>query len=225
MISRRRAIGCRSTRPAYDKLAAQNPAARVAPPPASLSDLPIVEVPAQPLAAQTAPAPAARPVGCIRHHHVGRRRLGGNRPRRRRGAQRQGHSRRRPGFPALLLDGADTERPRGGHRPHDSLLSGAFRQAARAAHRLLAGRRRAALRRQSAARGDPRPCRSDRRHGHVRARPVRISREQLDLGQQFGTGDPAGDQPDHRHAGAVHLRRRRERLAVSEARPERNSSS
>ncbi|HEY2634874.1 MAG TPA: AcvB/VirJ family lysyl-phosphatidylglycerol hydrolase [Steroidobacteraceae bacterium] len=37
----------------YDKLATQNPATRVAPPPASLSDLPIVEIPAQP-----APAPA-----------------------------------------------------------------------------------------------------------------------------------------------------------------------
>ncbi len=40
----------------YDKLAAQNPATRMAPPPASLSDLPIVVVPAQPVVAQPAAA-------------------------------------------------------------------------------------------------------------------------------------------------------------------------
>ena len=43
----------------FNSLAAQNTAARVAPPPASLSDLPIVEVPAQPVAAQTAAAAAS----------------------------------------------------------------------------------------------------------------------------------------------------------------------
>jgi type IV secretory pathway VirJ component len=43
---------------AYGKLSAQNPTTRVAPPPASLSDLPIVEVPANPLAA----LPAASPI-------------------------------------------------------------------------------------------------------------------------------------------------------------------
>jgi type IV secretory pathway VirJ component len=37
---------------AYSKLAAQNPSARVAPPPAGLSDLPVVEVPAQPASPQ-----------------------------------------------------------------------------------------------------------------------------------------------------------------------------
>jgi type IV secretory pathway VirJ component len=42
---------------AYNKLATQNPTTRVAPPPAGLSDLPIVEVPAQPLAAQPGVAP------------------------------------------------------------------------------------------------------------------------------------------------------------------------
>jgi type IV secretory pathway VirJ component len=46
----------------YDKLAAQNPATRVAPPPAGLSDLPVVEVPAQPAAQPGAVPPgAARP--------------------------------------------------------------------------------------------------------------------------------------------------------------------
>jgi type IV secretory pathway VirJ component len=39
---------------AYHKLATQNPATRVAPPPASLSDLPIVEIPAQPVAQSVA---------------------------------------------------------------------------------------------------------------------------------------------------------------------------
>jgi type IV secretory pathway VirJ component len=43
---------------AYSKLSTQNPTTRVAPPPASLSDLPVVEVPAQ--------APAAAPGGTIR---------------------------------------------------------------------------------------------------------------------------------------------------------------
>jgi type IV secretory pathway VirJ component len=43
----------------FNSLAAQNKAARAAPPPASLSDLPIVEVPAQPVAAQAATAPAS----------------------------------------------------------------------------------------------------------------------------------------------------------------------
>jgi type IV secretory pathway VirJ component len=43
---------------AYNSLVAQNTATRVAPPPASLSDLPIVEVPAQPVAAQSATPPA-----------------------------------------------------------------------------------------------------------------------------------------------------------------------
>jgi type IV secretory pathway VirJ component len=41
----------------YNKLATQNPATRVAPPPAGLSDLPIVEVPAQPVAAQPGAVP------------------------------------------------------------------------------------------------------------------------------------------------------------------------
>ena len=47
----------------FNALAAQNTAARSAPVPASLSDLPIVEVPAQTVTAQTnsAPAPAAAP--------------------------------------------------------------------------------------------------------------------------------------------------------------------
>ncbi len=43
---------------AFNTLAARSAAARVAPPPASLSDLPIVEVPAQPLAARAAAQPA-----------------------------------------------------------------------------------------------------------------------------------------------------------------------
>ena len=42
---------------AYTKLSMQNPITRVAPPPASLSDLPIVEVPAHPVAAPTAAVP------------------------------------------------------------------------------------------------------------------------------------------------------------------------
>jgi type IV secretory pathway VirJ component len=47
---------------AFNTLAARNTAARVAPPPASLSDLPIVEVPAQPLAAASnTPAPDTVP--------------------------------------------------------------------------------------------------------------------------------------------------------------------
>jgi type IV secretory pathway VirJ component len=37
----------------YNQLATQNPAVRVAPPPAGLSDLPVIEVPAQPLAPQS----------------------------------------------------------------------------------------------------------------------------------------------------------------------------
>ena len=47
----------------FNALAAHNAAVRAAPPPASLSDLPIVEVPAQPVAAETssAPAPATAP--------------------------------------------------------------------------------------------------------------------------------------------------------------------
>jgi type IV secretory pathway VirJ component len=43
----------------FNALAAQNTAARAAPVPASLSDLPIVEVPAQTVAAQTSSAPAS----------------------------------------------------------------------------------------------------------------------------------------------------------------------
>jgi type IV secretory pathway VirJ component len=42
----------------YNKLAAQNPAVRVAPPPAGLSDLPVIEVPAQPVAAPSGAATA-----------------------------------------------------------------------------------------------------------------------------------------------------------------------
>jgi len=46
----------------YGKLATQNPATRVAPPPATLSDLPIVEIPAQPSTAQSgAETAGARP--------------------------------------------------------------------------------------------------------------------------------------------------------------------
>jgi type IV secretory pathway VirJ component len=46
----------------YGKLAAQNPATRVAPPPPGLSDLPVVEIPAQPAAPPGAVPPgAARP--------------------------------------------------------------------------------------------------------------------------------------------------------------------
>lgn len=48
----------------YKQLAAHNPTASVAPPPASLSDLPVVEVPAQPLAVQSAAAQSgAAPAG------------------------------------------------------------------------------------------------------------------------------------------------------------------
>jgi type IV secretory pathway VirJ component len=43
---------------AYDKLATQNPTTRVAPPPAGLSDLPVIEISAQPFTASTG---AARP--------------------------------------------------------------------------------------------------------------------------------------------------------------------
>jgi type IV secretory pathway VirJ component len=47
---------------AYNKLATQNPTTRVAPPPAGLSDLPIVEVPAQPVAAPpTGPSDPGQP--------------------------------------------------------------------------------------------------------------------------------------------------------------------
>jgi type IV secretory pathway VirJ component len=42
----------------YNRLAAHNPAARVAPPPAGLSDLPVIEVPAQPAGAQGHAAPS-----------------------------------------------------------------------------------------------------------------------------------------------------------------------
>ena len=50
----------------YNKLAAQNPATRVTPPPASLSDLPIVEIPAQPVAAQSSAVPPdAAPPGAV----------------------------------------------------------------------------------------------------------------------------------------------------------------
>jgi type IV secretory pathway VirJ component len=44
---------------AYNKLATQNPTTRLAPPPAQLSDLPIVEVPAQPAGAAPGGAPDA----------------------------------------------------------------------------------------------------------------------------------------------------------------------
>jgi len=44
---------------AYNKLATQNPTTRLAPPPAQLSDLPIVEVPAQPAGATQGAAPGA----------------------------------------------------------------------------------------------------------------------------------------------------------------------
>jgi type IV secretory pathway VirJ component len=43
----------------YNTLATRNPAVRIAPPPAGLSDLPVIEVPAQPVAAQAAGAPSA----------------------------------------------------------------------------------------------------------------------------------------------------------------------
>ena len=46
---------------AYNKLVTQNPTTRTAPPPASLSDLPIVEVPAQPVAVQPGTQPDAAP--------------------------------------------------------------------------------------------------------------------------------------------------------------------
>jgi type IV secretory pathway VirJ component len=47
---------------AYNKLATQNPTTRVAPPPPGLSDLPIVEIPAQSVAAQpAAPSDPGRP--------------------------------------------------------------------------------------------------------------------------------------------------------------------
>jgi len=45
----------------YNKLAAQNPTLRAAPAPAGLSDLPVVEVPAQPVAAAGAARPDAAP--------------------------------------------------------------------------------------------------------------------------------------------------------------------
>ena len=48
---------------AYNKLATQNPATRLAPPPAQLSDLPIVEVPAQPADAMHGAAPGTAPPG------------------------------------------------------------------------------------------------------------------------------------------------------------------
>jgi type IV secretory pathway VirJ component len=46
---------------AYSKLATQNPTTHTAPPPASLSDLPIVEVPAQPVAVRPGAQPDAAP--------------------------------------------------------------------------------------------------------------------------------------------------------------------
>jgi type IV secretory pathway VirJ component len=46
---------------AYSKLATQNPTTHTAPPPASLSDLPIVEVPAQPVAVRPGTQPDAAP--------------------------------------------------------------------------------------------------------------------------------------------------------------------
>jgi type IV secretory pathway VirJ component len=51
----------------YNKLSTQNPATRVAPPPAGLSDLPIVEIPAQPVAPQPGdPQPGAVPPDAAR---------------------------------------------------------------------------------------------------------------------------------------------------------------
>jgi type IV secretory pathway VirJ component len=48
----------------YNKLATQNPTTRVAPPPPALSDLPVIEIPAQSAAAQSAsPQAASPPVG------------------------------------------------------------------------------------------------------------------------------------------------------------------
>jgi type IV secretory pathway VirJ component len=45
----------------YNKLATQNPTTRVAPPPPTLSDLPVIEIPAKPVAAQSASPPLASP--------------------------------------------------------------------------------------------------------------------------------------------------------------------
>jgi type IV secretory pathway VirJ component len=50
----------------YDKLVAQNPATRATPLPASLSDLPIVEIPAQPPAAQPLAVQPTSPPGATR---------------------------------------------------------------------------------------------------------------------------------------------------------------
>jgi type IV secretory pathway VirJ component len=49
----------------YAKLAAQNPTTRAAPPPAGLSDLPVVEVPAQPAAQPAAAQPGAAQPGAV----------------------------------------------------------------------------------------------------------------------------------------------------------------
>ncbi len=82
---------------AFAKLATPNPSLQVAPPPAALGDLPVIEVAAQ---------PGGAVFRCIRHHHVRRWRLGGIGSGHRRRFKRERHSRGRLGFFALLLDPA-----------------------------------------------------------------------------------------------------------------------
>ncbi len=116
--------------------------------------------------------------------------LGGARSRRRRRARRPGHPRRRLGFAALLLDRPVAAGSGRGHRPHDPLLPGSFRQAASTADRLFAGRQMYC---RSPSIVLPEATRAnggiDRRDGHVRTRPVRVSPGQLGLRRQLRTRD------------------------------------
>ena len=78
---------------AFNAMREQHRAAALPPPPASLADLPLIEVPAQ-----------GPPGDVFRRHVVRRWRLGGHGQGNRRGTDRQGHSGRRLGLAALFLE-------------------------------------------------------------------------------------------------------------------------
>ena len=89
--------GARAFSAAFARLATANPGLQVAPPPAALGNLPVIEVAAQ---------PGSEPSSIHSPSHVRRWRLGRTRSGHRRGSERDRHSSRWTRFPALLLDAA-----------------------------------------------------------------------------------------------------------------------
>ena len=129
---------------AYDSTAAKA-AAALPPPPASLADLPLVEV-----RATQRRAPRSR--CCCRATAAGPgldKNVAG-------GAGGQGRRRRRRRFAALLLEAAHAAGTGRRSRSHPALLRRAVEEVRRAADRLFAGRGCAAVRDQPAARARPR---------------------------------------------------------------------